>query len=150
MADQTDFLWVKDEAYGEMYYRGKTVNLNVWQCRSCEAIYTTEQLRAVPYCPSCTAARIFGSTLPANFDPEEGGKLVRLVWINYARQNMPNAKASWLAPWEECPPHVRAVDIEIGSALFQVFVCGLDALGVGSILQQQTMRKITGDDDGEN
>lgn len=43
---------------------------------------------------------------------EAGGRLVREVWIEWAREQ-PNPKASWLAPWEGLSEPDREVDRRI-------------------------------------
>jgi hypothetical protein len=46
------------------------------------------------------------------------GRLVRQVWVEWAREQ-PDAKPSWLLPWEETDGGQREVDMRIGAALFE-------------------------------
>lgn len=45
------------------------------------------------------------------------GRLVRQVWVEWAREQ-PDAKPSWLLPWEELDAGQREVDMRIGAMLF--------------------------------
>jgi hypothetical protein len=45
------------------------------------------------------------------------GRLVRQVWVEWARER-PDAKPSWLLPWEDLDDGQREVDMRIGAALF--------------------------------
>lgn len=47
---------------------------------------------------------------------EELGRLVREVWIEWAREQ-PNPKPSWLVPWEDLSEPDREVDRRIGERL---------------------------------
>lgn len=49
---------------------------------------------------------------------EELGRLVRKVWIEWAR-TQPNPKPSWLKPWSELTDPEREVDRLIGERLFE-------------------------------
>jgi len=46
-------------------------------------------------------------------EPEELGRKVREIWIEWAKQQ-PNPKPSWLLPWEELSEPDREVDRRIG------------------------------------
>ena len=46
------------------------------------------------------------------------GRLVRQVWLEWAREQ-PDAKPSWLLPWEELDDGQREVDMRIGEVLFE-------------------------------
>lgn len=51
-------------------------------------------------------------------EPRElAGRLVRQVWVEWARQQ-PDPKPSWLLPWEELDDAQQEVDMRIGAALF--------------------------------
>jgi hypothetical protein len=50
-------------------------------------------------------------------DREALGRLVRVVWVEWAREQ-PNPKPSWLKPWEELEEPDREVDRRIGERLF--------------------------------
>lgn len=52
-------------------------------------------------------------------DREELGRLVREVWIMWAREQ-PNPKPSWLQPWEALTEPEREVDRRIGATLEEV------------------------------
>lgn len=47
---------------------------------------------------------------------EELGRLVREVWIEWAKEQ-PNPKPSWLVPWEDLSEPDREVDRRIGERL---------------------------------
>jgi hypothetical protein len=47
---------------------------------------------------------------------EEGGELVRLAWIRWAKQQ-PQPKASWLVSWENLPEPDREADRQIWDAV---------------------------------
>jgi len=61
-------------------------------------------------------------------DPREDvGRLVRQVWAEWAREQ-PDAKPSWLLPWEELDAGQQEVDMRIGTVLFRMgFTAGADA-----------------------
>ena len=46
------------------------------------------------------------------------GRLVRQVWTEWAREQ-PEAKPSWLLPWEDLDDGQREVDMRIGAVLFE-------------------------------
>lgn len=50
---------------------------------------------------------------------EELGKEVRKVWLEWAVQQ-PNAKASWLAEWDELDENQKEVDRLIGEHLYHL------------------------------
>lgn len=50
------------------------------------------------------------------FDPESLGRLVRKVWIAWAKEQ-PSPKPSWLVPYGELPPEQQEVDNRIGDAV---------------------------------
>ena len=50
---------------------------------------------------------------------EDLGRAVREVWIEWAK-TQPNAKPSWLTPWEELDDEQREVDIKIGERLYNM------------------------------
>ena len=45
------------------------------------------------------------------------GRLVRQIWVEWAREQ-PDARPSWLLPWEELDDGQREVDMRIGDVLF--------------------------------
>ena len=51
-------------------------------------------------------------------DRETLGRLVREVWIAWAREQ-PNPKPSWLVPWDALAEPDREVDRRIGEVLFE-------------------------------
>jgi hypothetical protein len=51
-------------------------------------------------------------------DREELGKLVRKVWMEWAREQL-DAKQDWLDPWETLSPRIKDVDCRIGEAVQQ-------------------------------
>lgn len=55
-------------------------------------------------------------------DPEEPrellGRLVRQVWIEWAREQ-DDPKPSWLLPWEDLDDGQKEVDMRIGEKLFK-------------------------------
>jgi hypothetical protein len=56
-------------------------------------------------------------------DREQCGRIVRRVWVEWAREQ-PNPKPSWLLPWEELSEPDREVARRIGETLFRI---GVDA-----------------------
>lgn len=54
-------------------------------------------------------------------DREELGRLVREVWVRWAREQ-PDPKSSWLTPWEGLSEPDREVDRRIGDALYRLGV----------------------------
>ena len=56
---------------------------------------------------------------PIPCDPEEVGKLVREIWIKWAREQ-PVIKPSWTQPWEALSEPDREVDRRIGFELFRM------------------------------
>lgn len=46
------------------------------------------------------------------------GRLVRQTWTEWAAEQ-PDAKPSWLLPWEEIDEGQREVDMRIGEMLFE-------------------------------
>lgn len=50
-------------------------------------------------------------------DREELGRVVREVWMEWAREQ-PDPKPSWLTPWDGLSEPDREVDRRIGEALF--------------------------------
>lgn len=48
---------------------------------------------------------------------EELGRLVRSIWLEWAKEQ-PNPKPSWLLPWEELSEPEKEVDRRIGEKLF--------------------------------
>lgn len=65
---------------------------------------------------------------------EDLGRLVRKVWIEWAREQ-PTPKPTWLAPWEELTEAEKDVDRRIGETLF--------VLGMGA---QHGVVSVPGDD----
>jgi hypothetical protein len=57
-------------------------------------------------------------------DPQAGqtremaGRLVREIWVQWAREQ-PDPKPSWLLPWEDLDAGQREVDMRIGEALYE-------------------------------
>lgn len=52
-------------------------------------------------------------------EPRElAGRLVRQVWLEWAREQ-PSPKPSWLLLWEQLDEGQREVDMRIGDALFE-------------------------------
>jgi hypothetical protein len=51
--------------------------------------------------------------------PDELGRLVREVWIEWA-QEQPNPKPSWLVPYDELSEPDKEVDRRIGQRLYEV------------------------------
>jgi len=49
-------------------------------------------------------------------DREQLGRLVREIWVAWAREQ-PNPKPSWLKPWEELSEPDREVDRRIGEGI---------------------------------
>ncbi len=47
------------------------------------------------------------------------GRRVRDVWLDWARMQ-PDAKRSWINPWEDIEERHREVDRDIGEALFEM------------------------------
>jgi hypothetical protein len=56
------------------------------------------------------------SDLHGGQDREEAGRLVREIWVQWAREQ-PDPKPSWLLPWEDLDDGQREVDMRIGEAL---------------------------------
>jgi hypothetical protein len=54
----------------------------------------------------------------AGMDRESKGRMVREVWIEWAREQ-PNPKPSWLVPWEGLAEPDREVDMRIGERLYR-------------------------------
>ena len=63
--------------------------------------------------PPVTAAT---DEVPRELPDEVLGRLVRGVWCRWAREQ-PDAKASWLVPWDGLDEGQREVDIRIGRAV---------------------------------
>jgi len=51
-----------------------------------------------------------------NLDREQLGRMVREIWVKWAREQ-PNPKPSWLKPWEELSEPDREVDRRIGEGI---------------------------------
>jgi len=66
--------------------------------------------------PPVFPPRLFDFVAPRSPNREELGKLVRAVWIGWAKEQ-PNPKPSWLKPWEELSEPDREVDRRIGETL---------------------------------
>lgn len=64
------------------------------------------------------------STATYPMDREFLGRLVRLVWVQWASEQ-PNPKADWLIPWEELPERFREVDRQIGERVGNVMAAFL-------------------------
>jgi hypothetical protein len=62
------------------------------------------------------------------FDRELLGRMVRDIWVAWAREQ-PNPKPSWLKPWEELSEPDREVDRRIGE-------------GIASFATQQQQKRI--------
>jgi hypothetical protein len=56
-------------------------------------------------------------------DRERLGRLVRETWVAWALEQ-PDAKPSWLVPWEELDDGQREVDIRIGEAVVASVTAG--------------------------
>jgi len=79
-----------------------------------------------------TVARYDALQAPApTCDRETGGRLVRKVWVTWAKEQ-PNPKPSWLVPWEELSEPDREVDRRIFEACFVLAV----AAGKGACSQK--------------
>jgi len=52
-------------------------------------------------------------------DDELLGRAVRRIWVGWAREQ-PDAKPSWLVPWEDLPERDREVDVRIGRHLANI------------------------------
>jgi mono/diheme cytochrome c family protein len=50
-------------------------------------------------------------------DREQGGRLVRQVWIEQVHKHIPNPKHSYVCPWEEMPEWERETDRAIFDAI---------------------------------
>ena len=50
-------------------------------------------------------------------DREEGGKLVRKIWIEQVYKHIPNPKHSYVAPWEEMAEWEKETDRAIFEAI---------------------------------
>jgi hypothetical protein len=51
---------------------------------------------------------------------EEGGRLVRIAWIEWAQQQ-PNPKPSWLVPWEGLSEEDKEADRQIWEKITQPY-----------------------------
>lgn len=60
---------------------------------------------------------------------ERHGKRVREIWVAWANEQ-PDAKPSWLVPWEDLDDAQREVDMRIGAGLWgDGFADGMDNMG---------------------
>lgn len=71
------------------------------------------------------SARVDAELKHSPIDEEELGRVVREIWIEWAREQ-PNPKASWLIPWDELPEELKVPDRIIGARLF---ILGMRAAG---------------------
>jgi len=56
------------------------------------------------------------------FDREYLGRAVREAWIEWANDQPPPIKPSWLVPWEELSEADKEVDRRIGDKLRSIFL----------------------------
>jgi hypothetical protein len=83
----------------------------LWWCGGCDEFHAAS-FPGIP--PGCEPAPADSGEMPSR--REILGRLVRKAWLTWARKQ-PDAKPSWLAPWEELGDGQREVDMIIGEAV---------------------------------
>ncbi|HEX3640625.1 MAG TPA: hypothetical protein VHV10_04990 [Ktedonobacteraceae bacterium] len=69
---------------------------------------------------------------------EEGGRLVRLAWIRWAKQQ-PDPKFSWLVEWDD--PRFPEADREADRQIWDAIVAPYNESVVALIAENQQLRK---------
>lgn len=73
---------------------------------------------------------------------EQLGRVVRNAWVNWAL-DQPDAKPSWLLPWEELDAGQQEVDMRIGEAVMRIAETMMrDQLDTASAQYEELQRRI--------
>jgi len=51
--------------------------------------------------------------------PEQGGRLVRIIWVQQVYKHFPDPKETYVQPWEAMPEWERQTDVEMFAAIEQ-------------------------------
>lgn len=72
-------------------------------------------------------------------DIEKLGMRVRQIWVAWAKEQ-PDAKPSWLVPWDELPERDKEVDRRIGVGLYGDFIAQhASEIARGQLLKPEVM-----------